>query len=246
MPSHTLGSAMGQSAPPSFRGRHGRTCFDTRRGGQLLAPRQAVAAIGGAISAGRLTPARCPPSISNLRSMPPTVAMETDSMAGHIGFELWCAERKFISLNMRQYSDFPEPPQTVPSSRENNFLCEAGLLVAGTHPREAARPVFQVHHIGVRILSRDSNRCEHPNSSASGFSTGGELRTIQEGSRCGQMSKRIADFPLDIPGKQSVSGGQWRPILIASNVLSPPAPVGLRGVAVVRRAGAPRPREDQI
>jgi hypothetical protein len=31
------------------------------------------------------------------------------------------------SLNMRQYSDFPEPPQTVPSSRENDFLCEAGL-----------------------------------------------------------------------------------------------------------------------
>jgi hypothetical protein len=50
---------------------------------------------------------------------------------------------------MRQYSDFPEPPQTVPSSRENNFLCEAGLLVAGTHPREAARPAFQVHHIAL-------------------------------------------------------------------------------------------------
>jgi hypothetical protein len=28
MPSHPLGSAMGQSAPPSFRSRHGRTCFD--------------------------------------------------------------------------------------------------------------------------------------------------------------------------------------------------------------------------
>jgi hypothetical protein len=29
---------LGQSAPPSFRSRHGRTCFDTRRGGgQLLA-----------------------------------------------------------------------------------------------------------------------------------------------------------------------------------------------------------------
>jgi hypothetical protein len=34
------------------------------------------------------------------------------------------------------------PPQTVLSSRENNVLCGAGLLVAGTHPREAARPVF--------------------------------------------------------------------------------------------------------
>jgi hypothetical protein len=49
---------------------------------------------------------------------------------GHIGFELRCAERKFISLNMRQYSDFPGPPQTVPSSRENNFLCEVGSWVS--------------------------------------------------------------------------------------------------------------------
>src|ERR1700681_3018935 len=34
------------------------------------------------------------------------------------------------------------------------------------------------------------------------------------------MSKRIAHFTLDIVCKQSVSGGQWRPILIASKVLS--------------------------
>jgi hypothetical protein len=38
---------MGQSAPPSFRGRHERTCFDTRRGGPSASPRQAVAAIDG-------------------------------------------------------------------------------------------------------------------------------------------------------------------------------------------------------
>jgi hypothetical protein len=37
---------MGQSAPPSFRGRHGRTCFDTRRGGPAARPRQTVAVIG--------------------------------------------------------------------------------------------------------------------------------------------------------------------------------------------------------
>jgi hypothetical protein len=34
------------------------------------------------------------------------------------------------------------------------------MLVAGTLPREAARRVFQVDHIGVRILSRASNRGE--------------------------------------------------------------------------------------
>jgi len=47
MPLHTLGSARGQSAPPSFCGRDGRTCFDTRRGGPDASPRHAVAAIGG-------------------------------------------------------------------------------------------------------------------------------------------------------------------------------------------------------
>ena len=35
------------------------------------------------------------------------------------------------------------------------------------------------------------------------------------------MSKRITHFTLDIVYKQSVSGGQWRPILIASKLLSP-------------------------
>jgi hypothetical protein len=31
---------------------------------------------------------------------------------GHIGLELRCAKRKFISLNVRQYSDLPAPVQT--------------------------------------------------------------------------------------------------------------------------------------
>jgi hypothetical protein len=37
---------------------------------------------------------------------------ETDCVAGHIGLELRCAKRKFISLNVRQYSDLPAPVQT--------------------------------------------------------------------------------------------------------------------------------------
>jgi len=82
-------------------------------------------------------------------------AAETTPWLGISDSNFDVAERIFISLNMRQNSDFPEPPQTAPSSRENNFLCEAGSLVAGTHHREAGRPVFQVHHIGVRILSRE-------------------------------------------------------------------------------------------
>ena len=82
-----------------------------------------------------------------------------------------------------------------------------------------------------------------------GHITSGELRTIHEGSRCGQMSKRIAHFPLDIVCNQSVSGGQWRADVRSFQMGTPsssppPAPVGLRGVAVVRRDGAPRPREE--
>jgi hypothetical protein len=66
------------------------------------------------------------------------------------------------------------------------------------------------HDAGDRLARLTPSAASSPgwcDSSASGFSTGGELRTIEEGSRCGQMSKRIAHFPLDIPGKQSVSGG---------------------------------------
>jgi hypothetical protein len=37
-----------------------------------------------------------------------------DCVAGHIGFELRCAERKFISLNTRQCSRFEPSAETVP------------------------------------------------------------------------------------------------------------------------------------
>src|ERR1700722_17577670 len=55
-----------------------------------------------------------------------------DWLAGHIGFELRCAERKFISSSIRQDSDSREPTQTVLSFRRIIFW----------------------YHIGVRILSR--------------------------------------------------------------------------------------------
>ena len=35
-----------------------------------------------------------------------------DCVAGHIGLELQCAKRKFISLNVRQYRDLSAPEQT--------------------------------------------------------------------------------------------------------------------------------------
>jgi hypothetical protein len=50
-------------------------------------------------------------------------AAETDCVAGHIGFELRCAERKFISLRYRVSSDLRGVAQTAAVSRENDLLC---------------------------------------------------------------------------------------------------------------------------
>ena len=46
---------------------------------------------------------------------------ETDCVAGHIGFELRCAERKFISLTSRGCLDSGDSAQTVAVSREDNL-----------------------------------------------------------------------------------------------------------------------------
>jgi hypothetical protein len=58
------------------------------------------------------------------------------------------------------------------------------------------------------------------------------------------MSNRIAHFLLDILCKQSVSGGQQRADADRLKSSPPPAPVGLRGVAVVQRESALRTREE--
>jgi hypothetical protein len=47
---------------------------------------------------------------------------ETDCVAGHIGFELRCAERKIISLRYRVSSDLRGAAQTAAVSRENDLL----------------------------------------------------------------------------------------------------------------------------
>jgi hypothetical protein len=46
-------------------------------------------------------------------------------MAGHIGFELRCAERKFFSLINRKGSDLRKPVQTVAPPRR--IIFSAGL-----------------------------------------------------------------------------------------------------------------------
>jgi hypothetical protein len=50
-------------------------------------------------------------------------ARETDCMAGHIGLELRCAERKFISLTCRAVSDSGASAETIAVPWENDLLC---------------------------------------------------------------------------------------------------------------------------
>jgi hypothetical protein len=44
-------------------------------------------------------------------------------VAGHIGYELRCAERKFISLRSRVTSNLGDTAQTVRSFEEDNLPC---------------------------------------------------------------------------------------------------------------------------
>src|ERR1700693_1554623 len=55
----------------------------------------------------------------------PRHAAETDSVAGHIGFELRCAERIFISLRKSKGSDLRKPMRTV--ARPRRIIFSAGL-----------------------------------------------------------------------------------------------------------------------
>ena len=130
-----------------------------------------------------------------------------DWLAGHVGFELRCAERKFISLSIRQDSDSREPTQTVLSFRRIIFW----------------------YHIGVRILSRgligfEPQRDIRNSSIADLRSSTGETIALPDcrdvmmvsppisydpGMIGGvKTSTMIAHFPLDIPCERSVSGDQ--------------------------------------
>src|ERR1700680_2182020 len=58
-------------------------------------------------------------------SVPANPIVETDSVAGHIGFELRCAERIFISLRKSKGSDLRTPVRTV--ARPRRIIFSAGL-----------------------------------------------------------------------------------------------------------------------
>jgi hypothetical protein len=120
------------------------------------------------------------------------------------------------------------PAQTLPSSQKNNSLFQFAPGALLPHAPMASG----LQHIGVRIRSRGHIGFEPQRDSNSSAS---ELRNITA-----KMSKRIAHFALDIARKRSVSGWNGGPILIGSQSKAhksspPPAPVGLRGVAVVQR-----------
>jgi hypothetical protein len=56
-----------------------------------------------------------------------------------------------------------------------------------------------------------------------------------------EMSKKSAEFPLDILCEWSVSGAvEPVPLTETSAPLPPPAPACLRGVVVVQRVGTPQ------
>ena len=58
---------------------------------------------------------------------------ETDCVAGVIGLELRCAERKFISLTSRPNLDLRDTAQTVAVSREDNLLCSPDCFLIAAH-----------------------------------------------------------------------------------------------------------------
>jgi hypothetical protein len=101
---------------------------------------------------------------------------ETDCVAGHIGLELRCAKRKFISLRSPANSDSVEPGPEGRRSRENNMLCwtRAAALPAPLRARNRHRNDRPDRHErsgrakqGRRLLifrckSRDRRlRCRH-------------------------------------------------------------------------------------
>jgi hypothetical protein len=63
-----------------------------------------------------------PAGTKPIRRTPGNPTAETDSVAGHIGFELRCAGRIFISLRCRRSSELLGLAQTVAPSQENNIL----------------------------------------------------------------------------------------------------------------------------
>jgi hypothetical protein len=90
---------------------------------------------------------------------------ETDCVAGVVGFELRCAERKFISLRCRVSSDSGAPAETAAVSRENDLL-RWGWTVSS--PRSLSRPHCEPRtERSPRITSKFES--SHPGRSDTNF-----------------------------------------------------------------------------
>jgi hypothetical protein len=78
-------------------------------------------------------------------------------VAGVVGFELRCAQRKFISLRCRVSSDSGDPAETAAVPRENDLLRWGWTVfltaVAVSPTLRTAHRAVALHHIKVRIIS---------------------------------------------------------------------------------------------
>jgi hypothetical protein len=159
-------------------------------------------------------------------------------MAGHIGFELRCAERIFISLNARQCFDLPASVQTVPPFQENKFL----LKKASAWPR---RPVgsFNTSEFASDHGGRsDTNRARIPGRMPIVASRRGLRNGCQFLEMAGrdQEEQASAHYLLDVLHERSVSGFNRGPSFRSVQVrASPPRSCGS---AARRSAIADRPK----
>jgi hypothetical protein len=152
----------------------------------------------------------------------PRHVAETDSVAGHIGFELRCAERIFISLRNRIGSDLRKPVQTVAPPRRIIFSAGAGLLAVRTRLRRAA------HLAWISQTSPTLGRARAPASAvfvAAEHGCGGIWNALARASHSESHGKRG-------PARRSPDAGAWlRPV--RSRV---PAPGGRCAPGRTRRA----------
>ena len=105
--------------PPHFD--EATSCSHRAEGAQWLLPEKAaVPAARASSSVVRMTGIAL--GCSRARACREHIG-ETDCMAGVVGFELRCAERKFISLTRRAVSDSSASAETAAVPRENDLLC---------------------------------------------------------------------------------------------------------------------------
>jgi hypothetical protein len=148
-------------------------------------------------------------------------------VADHIGFELRCAERKFISLTCRVSSDSGAPAETAAVPRENDLL-----RWAGPFPRRGRR----LAHIANRAPSGRpaSHQSSNPLTQAGRIRTSMGREWIQRlhsvhrstgtSSRNAAIAASLSD-PLRLPSKRA-NAMPWRKRRLARSAWSPKGDCG--------------------